>query len=104
MRTLEPRKPDQAVRLGETWIEAEDFAYPNGGFTRRAYVRMPDKSLQVVKVSIPDTFFTIPAKAAKEGDGYVTQECEGKEFVFVKTAKPVEREVLKYPWTPAIKR
>jgi Glycosyltransferase family 9 (heptosyltransferase) len=44
-----------------TWLEAESFAYPNGGFTRRAYASFPDGSKKVVKVSIPDTFFTIPA-------------------------------------------
>lgn len=47
----------------DTWIEDESFAYPAGGFTRRARVCLPDGSFKVVRCSIPDTFFTIPAKA-----------------------------------------
>jgi len=45
--------------LGETWVEPEEAAYPDGGFTRRAYARFPDGRLRVVMVSIPDTYYTI---------------------------------------------
>jgi hypothetical protein len=58
-----------------TWLEAESFAYPNGGFTRRAYASFPDGSKKVVKVSVPDTFFSIPARAKINGKtvkGYVS--------------------------------
>lgn len=71
--------------LHDTWVEAESFAYPNGGFTRRAYVELrqnpnnpialPYGQLRVVKVSIPDTYFTIPARLRYQGktvNGYVS--------------------------------
>ena len=73
-RSLYGPEGEVATRLGPTWLESESFAYPAGGFTRRAYVRLPDKTLRLVKVSIPDTFSTIPARLHRQGQyvkGYV---------------------------------
>lgn len=58
-----------------TWIEPEEAAYPNGGFKRRAYVLFPDGKRRVVRCSIPDTYFSIPAVARVRGKrikGYIT--------------------------------
>jgi hypothetical protein len=72
--------------LHGTWLEAESFAYPAGGFTRRAYVELvrnthnpvelPYGRCYVVKCSIPDTYFTIPARLRVKGrtvKGYISQ-------------------------------
>jgi hypothetical protein len=45
-----------------TWLEAEEKAYPNGTYTRLARCICPDGKLRVVLCSIPDTYFSIPAK------------------------------------------
>ncbi len=50
-----------------TWLEGEEFAYPKGGFTRRAYAECEDGTMRLVKCSIPDTFFSIPARAKING-------------------------------------
>lgn len=61
------------MRIGGTpfengaWLEDEEFAYPGGGFTRRAYATFPDGRNRVVKCSIPDTYFSIPARARIKG-------------------------------------
>jgi len=58
---------------GETWLEPEDWTYPSGGFLRRARVRLrqnplnpnlvlPYGTLRIVRASIPDTFYSIPAR------------------------------------------
>ena len=62
----------------ETWIDPEDRAYPNGGFTRRARVlvlgnphapgAVPERIIgqyRMVRASIPDTFFSDPANPLK---------------------------------------
>lgn len=75
---------------GDTWIEAEEASYPDGGFTRRAYVRFEDGKLRVVKCSIPDTYFTIPAKAKISGktvNGYITVLYNGDEYIFVRSKR-----------------
>lgn len=57
---------------GGTWIEGEEYAYPNGGMTRRARVVIGESGkLGIVKCGIPDTYFTIPARHRKLGKGYV---------------------------------
>lgn len=74
----------EAHYLGETWLEAEAAAYPNGGFGRRAYVRL-DGKLMIVWCSIPDTFFTIPARVTINGQrvsGYITTTDSGQELEF----------------------
>ena len=67
-----------ATHLGETWIEREELAYatPTGsphGSRRRARVRFVDGKLRIVRVGVPDTWFTIPAKDPRTGrTGYIT--------------------------------
>jgi hypothetical protein len=50
-----------------TWLEPEEFCYPHGGFTRRAYAQFPDGKLRLVRCSITDTFFSIPGFARING-------------------------------------
>ncbi len=66
-----------------TWLEGEEFAYPNGGLKRRAWVICPDGRRRVVWCGIPDTFFTIPARALIEGRytrGWVGSDETGFKF------------------------
>lgn len=69
---MKPPHPN-SYHLGETWLEPEELTYPAGGFTRRARVviranehhpieRLPAGSMHVVRCSVPDTYFTIPAR------------------------------------------
>lgn len=73
------------AKLNGTWLEAESFAYPSGGFTRRAYVviaanhhnpvALPYGARRVVRCSIPDTCSSIPARFRFQGrtvKGYIT--------------------------------
>ena len=58
--------------LHGTWLEAESFTYPSGGFHRRAYVELkqnphnpidlPYGERRIVRASIPDSYFSIPAR------------------------------------------
>lgn len=69
-----------------TWLEAESFAYPNGGFTRKAYAVMPGGEKRVVQVSIADTFFSIPARAVVKGKrvkGFVSVKDESLVMTFM---------------------
>lgn len=60
-----------------TWLEAESMTYPSGGFLRRAYVILrqnehnpivlPYGEMRIVSVSIPDTYFSIPARLVVKG-------------------------------------
>lgn len=66
-----------------TWLEGEEFAYPNGGMTRRCYAMCSDGQLRVVKCSIPDTYFSIPAIARIHGKrikGFITSDESGFTF------------------------
>jgi hypothetical protein len=109
-----PRKPhrsiyssgeESALVLGPTWVEPEVFAYPAGGFTRRAYVRiernphnpieLPYGALRLVLISISDTFFTVPARLRYRGGktvrGFVSSpDTDGAphEFTFTPEANP----------------
>lgn len=69
-----------------TWIEPESITYPSGGFHRRAYVvlrenehnpiELPYGEKRVVLCSIPDSYFTIPARLKNRGKtvkGYISQ-------------------------------
>lgn len=47
----------------KTWLQAEEFAYPNGGQTRKGAAVFPDGKVRRVWAGIPDTFFSIPAHA-----------------------------------------
>lgn len=84
--------------LHGTWIEAESFAYPHGGFTRRAYVELrqnPNNPIElpygrryVVKCSVPDTYSTIPARFSFRGQtikGYISvqnDQTDAAKFTF----------------------
>jgi hypothetical protein len=69
--------PRLAVNLGSTWLEGEELCYPSGGFKRRARVilrrnehnpiELPYGTRRVVTCSIPDTFFSIPARLVHNG-------------------------------------
>lgn len=88
------------VHQGKTWLEAEEFTYPSGGFHRRAYVRCPDGKYRVVKCSIPDTYFTIPAHLVYKGkhvSGYIStdEKSADKEFVFLPCGK--HKDVFEVP-------
>jgi hypothetical protein len=74
------------VNSDGTWLEPEALAYPNGGFTRRAKVflrqnecnpiELPYGELRIVRCSIPDTYFSIPARLRYRGrtvKGYISQ-------------------------------
>lgn len=61
---------------GGTWLEAEEFCYPDGKMTRRCRARNArDNQLRIVRCGIPDTYFTIPATG-----GYIS--VNDGEFVF----------------------
>ncbi len=68
-----------------TWLEGEEFAYPKGKYTRRAYANCEDGKRRVVACSIPDTYFTIPAVAKIDGKivcGCLSSgEGEGLKFI-----------------------
>ena len=86
--------------LHGTWLEAESFAYPNGGFTRRAYVELrqnPNNPLELpygarytVRCAIPDTYFSIPARLT-----YKRQTIKG--FISVQDA---DTDTARYTFTP----
>jgi len=52
---------------GETRLQSESAAYPNGGKTRKGLAVFPDGSLVSVRAGIADTYFTIPATATYRG-------------------------------------
>ena len=78
----------------ETWIDPEEYAYPNGGFTRQGRVIikrnqfnsslvLPYGELRAIRLSIPDTFFSIPARLRVKGRtirGFVT--CNDEQYCF----------------------
>lgn len=58
-----------------TWLQPEEFAYPNGGQTRKGAAIYPDGKVRRIHAGIPDTYFSIPAHGRIEGKyvgGYVT--------------------------------
>lgn len=92
--------------LDGTWVECESFAYPVGGFTRRAYVELrrnphnpivlPYGERRIVLCSIPDTFYSIPARLRI--GGRVTKGRTVKGFVSVATLPP--DMVARFTFTP----
>ena len=75
----EPRNPlwgpAPALRFRDgTWLESESLTYPSGGYHRRAYATirpnsyrdgpegLPYGEKRVVWCSIPDTWFSVPAR------------------------------------------
>lgn len=84
----------------DTWIDPEERAYSNGGFTRRGRakldanphnpVALPYGEIRAVRASIPDTYFTIPARlrhAGKTVRGYLHSDDEGA-LLFTPEADP----------------
>lgn len=72
-----------------TWLEGEEFAYPKGGFTRRAYVRLTNGTKKVVACSIADTFFSLPTRCRVKGKytkGFLSVNSENV-LVFTQTDK-----------------
>lgn len=78
---------------GETWIDREELAYdvPLALSPRRGYVRFPfDGKLRLVRLGVPDTYFTIPARVKlhrKTVTGLVWFDGDSDEFVFVAGGK-----------------
>ena len=63
-----------------TWLEDEALCYPAGGMTRRAYALFSDGHRRVARCGIPDTFFTIPARAKVKGktiNGFLSSDDNG---------------------------
>lgn len=58
-----------ATEKGETGIGPEEDCYPSGSITagRKGRARFPDGRVRVVLLGIPDTWFSIPARAKWNG-------------------------------------
>jgi hypothetical protein len=100
----ESRSPTQ--KAGLTWIEPEEFAYPSGGFLRRAYVRCPDGRYRVVRCSIADTYYTVPARLVLRKThitGWITldEKNDPKELCFFAGGKHKDFFAPKVPVEPA---
>lgn len=80
------------MKLG-TWIDNEEKAYPHGGFTRhgKAVLRenefvklaLPYGQIVAFRASIPDTYFSIPARFTYKGKQYkafITSNEDGLEI------------------------
>jgi len=65
-----------------TWLEGEEFCYPSGGMTRRAYARCGDGKLRLFKAGIADTFFSIPA-TGQGVKGFLSSDETGLKFTEV---------------------
>ena len=70
---------------GKTWIDPEEFAYNTyhgspSRSGRRGLVRFEDGKLRIVRLGVPDTHFSIPAKPSRGKIGTVMQEDD--EFRF----------------------
>ena len=66
-----------------TWLEGEEFCYPDGNMTRRAYAECADGKNRVFIAGIADTFFSIPARGkigGKSVRGILTKSTTGLEF------------------------
>jgi hypothetical protein len=50
-----------------TFLQAEEFAYPHGGQTRKGTAIYPDGQIRRVWAGIPDTYFSIPAHGRIRG-------------------------------------
>lgn len=70
------------------WIDKEELAYPAGSIRqsrRNGMVLFPDGKTRKVRLGVPDTWFSIPARASVNGRtvaGYVTHSDElGYHFI-----------------------
>lgn len=93
---------------GRTWLEPEEWAYSSGGFLRKGFVKLrrnphnpialPYGELRKVRVSIADTFFTIPARLRYQGKtvaGFVSKPEGEEELCFTPEAQPESCTVCK---------
>ena len=94
----------RSQHMGQTWLEPEELAYPNGAMRRRAlvFVRpnphnplqdLPIGSLRIVRCGIPDTHSSIPARMMFRGKslkGYVSVDTsvDMERFTFTPEADP----------------
>jgi len=70
-----------------TWLESENWCYPAGGMTRRAYATCEDGEKRVITCGIPDTFFSIPGRVKIDGvtvKGFVSSDEDGFKFTAYK--------------------
>lgn len=68
-----------------TYLQAEEFAYPHGGQTRKGRAFYPDGMIRRVYAGIPDTYFSIPAHGRIRGRyvrGFLTCEGDAHNWVF----------------------
>jgi hypothetical protein len=77
--------------LGKTWIDPEELAYNTyggspSGSGRRGKVRFPDGKLRIVRLGVPDTACTIPAKPSRGRVGFIMVDQpvgeDPKEYLF----------------------
>lgn len=72
------KRPYPRVELDrDTYLAAEEYAYPDGGQTRPGAAVWPDGRVRRVHAGIPDTYFSIPAHGRAFGRyvaGYLTVE------------------------------
>jgi hypothetical protein len=103
---IPPRIPDsEESTMMTTWLDPEARAYPHGGFTRRGRailcenehnpITLPYGEVRAVRVSIPDTFFSVPARLRFKGTtvkGFMTRDRIGISdeyaYYFVPEADP----------------
>lgn len=66
-----------------TWLEDEAFTYPSGGYHRRCKATCQDGKQRVFRCSIPDTYFSIPARGKISGlsvKGFLSGDENGMTF------------------------
>jgi len=72
-------------KIRDTWLQREDYAYPNGGQTRKGNAICEDGKVRRVWAGIPDTFFSIPAHATIQGRytaGWLSLDDNDGAFIF----------------------
>ena len=79
-------RSDPHVAADGSWLEPEELCYPHGrAYSRRCYARCEDGIFRVVECGIPDTYFSIPARARMHGPkwtkGFVTSDEQGYKFI-----------------------
>ncbi len=90
MKTANPRvacyfgmRTEAHVNPNGTWLEPEELTYPSGAMIRRCRALCEDGKIRVVICGMPDTLFSIPARArigGKSVRGYVTSDESGYLF------------------------
>lgn len=68
------------VGENKTFLQQEEFAYPNGGQTRKGAALFPDGTVRRVWAGIADTWFSVPCHARVRGKyvaGFLTCEEDG---------------------------